>query len=293
MVDKKVNEEYASLALKRFFDTATENIQTSALVSRALTDKISTETINQKVNSQLNSIHASMYKINSKFNEKSKNYNVVKKEILDVLTDYELALTEYSDYYDYKLEELILKKVELESHLVGKIFREENFKSEENEKAKQTDKLKSTFAETTKRILEKFSIKKKENQINVQDISRMQDCLDLEQEQIRKLDKKVEKVQEKNRTNMSEIIEIEKEIKKISSEINSINEKKKLALEAAMETKDKWIATTVKKTHTFARITKFFANRFNTSKVISKTVIVPLRQRIEEFRMTELADIKG
>ena len=55
-MDRKIGEEYASLALKRFYDTATNNIQTSALVNRALADKISTETINQKVNNQLNSI---------------------------------------------------------------------------------------------------------------------------------------------------------------------------------------------------------------------------------------------
>ena len=103
-MNNSLGEDYASLALKRFYDSTTDNIQTSALVNRALTDKISTETINQKVNNQLNSIYVSMNRINPNFNETSKNYGIIKKNILDVLTDYESALTEFSDYYDKKLD---------------------------------------------------------------------------------------------------------------------------------------------------------------------------------------------
>ena len=293
---EKVNEEYASLALKRFYDTATDNIQMSALVNRALTDKISTETINKKVNNQLNSIHASMYRINPKFNESSKNYASVKKEILNVLTDYEMALTEYSDYYDIKLEGLILKKVELESHLVGKIFKDEHYKTIESKKIHEieNDNLKLSFSEKTRRIFEKFSIKKQEEKsINVQDISKLQDCIDLENEQSANLDKKVTKIQEKNKTNLSEIAGIESEIKKISNEINEINDKKRIALEEAMETRDKWIATTIKKPSIFGRAKCFFANKFNTTKVVNKTVIAPLKDRVNEFRINELAEIKG
>ena len=131
-MNNNISEEYASLALKRFYDTATNDVQNSALVNRALADKISTETITQKVNNQLQSIYTSINRINPKFNETSKNYGTIKKDILDVLTDYELALTEFSDYYDVKLEELILKKVELESNLIGKVFKEENLKREED-----------------------------------------------------------------------------------------------------------------------------------------------------------------
>jgi hypothetical protein len=294
-MNEEITEEYASLALKRFYDTATDDIQMSALVNRALTDKISTETINQKVNNQLNSIQSSMYMINSKFNESSKNYGVVKKEILDVLTDYELALTEYSDYYDNKLENLILKKVELESHLVGKIFKDENYKTEESIKTKenQSDKLKLSFSEKTKNIFEKFLIKKnEESQINLQEISKLQDCVDLENEQDKKLDKKLLKIQEKNRTNLAEITKLENDIKSISHEIDEINETKRLGLEQAMETRDKWIAVNLKKPSMVKRAKTYLANKFHTSKVITKTVITPLKQRVDEFRNTELASLK-
>jgi septal ring factor EnvC (AmiA/AmiB activator) len=237
-----------------------------------------------------------MYRINSKFNENSKNYGVIKKEILDVLTDYELALTEFSDYYDTKLEDLILKKVELESHLVGKIFKEESFKTDENNKnkEKQSDKLKLSFSEKTRSIFDKFSIKKKnEKQINFQEINKLQDCVDLENEQNKKLDKKLAKVQEKNKTNQAEIAKLENDIKRITDEITQINETKRLGLEEAMETRDKWIAVTIKKPSVFKRAKSFFANKFNTSKVITKTVINPLKQRVEEFRVNELAELKG
>ena len=69
---ENTEKESANLELKRFYDTATNNIQTSALVNRALADKISTETINQKVNNQLQSIYVSMNRINPRFNETSK-----------------------------------------------------------------------------------------------------------------------------------------------------------------------------------------------------------------------------
>ncbi len=292
-MNSNTNEEYAQSALKRFFDTATENITMSATLNRALADKISTETINTKVNNQFNSIQISMYKINPKFNEKSKHYDVIKKEILDVLTDYEATLTEYSEYFDNKIEELLLKRVELESHLIGKIFKEENLKSVENkrEKEKETDKLKNTLVETNKKFFEIFSNKKKENKLNIQDMRKLEDSIDLEKEQTQKLNKRVEKIQEKNRTNMSEIAGVEKDLKNVNKQIKELEENKKILLEEAMETKDKWISKTIKKPFSFSRITRFFSCKFNTPKMVTKTIIDPLRLRISEFKTNELVNL--
>lgn len=292
-MNSNTNEEYAQSALRRFFDTATENITMSATLNRALADKISTETINTKVNNQFNSIQISMYKINPKFNEKSKHYDVIKKEILDVLTDYEATLTEYSEYFDNKIEELLLKRVELESHLIGKIFKEENLKSVENkrEKEKETDKLKNTLVETNKKFFEIFSNKKKENKLNIQDMRKLEDSIDLEKEQTQKLNKRVEKIQEKNRTNMSEIAGVEKDLKNVNKQIKELEENKKILLEEAMETKDKWISKTIKKPFSFSRITRFFSCKFNTPKMVTKTIIDPLRLRISEFKTNELVNL--
>ena len=293
---ENVGEEYANLALKRFYDTATNNIQTSALVNRALADKISTETINQKVNNQLNSIYTSMTRINPKFNETSKNYGIIKQDILDVLTDYELALTELSDYYDNQLEELILKKVELESNLVGKVFREENIKKDENIRIKFKDKdmLKMSFSERAKNIAEKVSAKKQTNSsIDFTDIRKLQELNELEVEQTNRLDKKILKLQERDKTNQAEIVGLENEIKKVSKQIKEINEKKRLGLEAAMETREKWISVTLRKPSVWNRTKSFFSNRFSTAKVVSKTVIAPLKMKVKEFRVNELEGLKG
>ena len=264
-MNNNLGEQLDSFELKKFYDSTTNNIQTSALVNRALADKISTETINQKVNNQYNSIYFSMNRINPKFNETSKKYGAIKKDILDVLTDYEVALTEYSDYYDLKLEELILKKVELESNLIGKLFRDELLKKEENSniKLKEKDNLKMTFSEKAKDITFKVSSQKN-----------------------------IIKVKKKNKSNQNEIEIIESEIKKVANQINEINEKKRLGLENAMETKEKWIMTTLKKPSLWAKTKRFFANRFNTEKVISNTVINPLKLRITEFRDNELKLLK-
>ena len=295
-MDRKIGEEYASLALKRFYDTATNNIQTSALVNRALADKISTETINQKVNNQLNSIYVSMNRINPKFNETSKNYGIIKQNILDVLTDYEIALTEYSDYYDLKLEELILQKVELESNLIGKVFREENLKKNEqkNINLKDKDSLKMSFSEKTKNIVDMVSQKKKQNSVvDFGDIRRLQELEELEIEHNNKLDKKISKVQEDSRTNQSELAGIENKIKKIEKQINEINEKKRVGLEEAMETREKWISVTLKKPSVWSRTKNFFSNRFSTANVVSKTIIAPLKIKVREFRVNELEGLKG
>lgn len=293
-MSEKITEEYASLALKRFYDNSTENIQTSALVSRALTDKISTETINRKVNNQLNSIHASMFKINPSFGENSKHYGEIKKEILDVLTDYEAALTEYCDSYDVKLEDLILKKVELESNLVGKIFKEESYNTDENfkMKVKQSDKLKQSFSERAESIFKRFSTREKNQGINPYDISMMNEYRDLEREQDKYLDSNITKVHESNKTNLAEIEDLEKKIKSVTKQIEDINAKKKEAVEVAMETGDRWISATLKKPSVFTRAKTFIGNRLNTPKVVSKTVIAPLKMKVTDFRNNELAEIK-
>ena len=292
---ENIGEEYANLALKRFYDTATDNIQTGALVNRALVDKVSTETINQKVNNQLQSIYVSMNRINPKFNESSKSYGIIKQDILDVLTDYEVALTELSDIYDVKLENLILKKVELEANLIGKIFRGEAIKQDESFKIKSKDKdfLKLSFSEKSKNIAERVSSNKQENHsVDFNDIRALQDLEDLEIEQSNKLDKKISNVQESEKTNQAEIAEIEKEIKSVSKEISSMNEKKKLEIEKAMETRDKWISTTLRKPSVWSRAKTFFSNRFSTARIISKTVIAPLKMKIKEFRVNELEGLK-
>lgn len=285
-------ENNALRELKKFYDKSTEDIKISAVIHRALIDKKTSEAINKKVNSEFNSIQAGIYNINSKFNENSRNYADVKKEILNVLTEYEEALIEYSNSYDEKIENLILKKVELESNLVGRIFNEENIKEEKmfKEKEKQKGNVKKSLGESFKNLLNKL---KPEKELDVQMISRIQDNKEIEETEEKKLVNKIEKLETENKLNTVEMITIEKQILKINDEINKLNEEKILALENAMETKEKWIVVpTIKKPQVFSKVKKFFANKLNPTKMVMKTVILPLRLRIQEFKNSELSEIK-
>lgn len=287
--------EKAVLALNKFYDTATENIKMSAVINRALADKKSTQIINKKVNAEYNAIQAGIYNINSKFNENSKNYAEIKQEILNVLTEYESVLTEYSDYYDLKIEKLITKKVELESHLVGKIFIEEELKSEKyfNEKEQEKGTLKSSLSEGFKKILNKFRGEKDKKTIDVQMISKMQDNIDIELEDNNETSKKIVKLNQDNNVNTSEMLDIEKQIERIDEQIKILNDKKIMAIENAMEKGDKWIVvSTLKKPRVLDKVKRFFASKLNPSKIVMKNVIEPLKFRIQDFKNNELLEVK-
>ena len=158
---------------------------------------------------------------------------------------------------------------------------------------KDKDYLKMSFSEKTRDIATKVSAQKNSNNtINYMDIRALKDLEDLQLERTEKINKKISKIKENNKTNQSEIKEIENEIKKVSKQIMEMNEKKRLGLEEAMETRDKWISITLKKPSVWSKTKRFFSNRFNTINVISKTVIEPLKMRVQEFRVNELKGLK-
>lgn len=286
------SEENALKELKKIYDKSTEDIKMSAVIHRALIDKKTSEAINKKVNSEFNSIQAGIYAINSKFNENSKNYADVKKEILNVLTEYEGALIEYSNSYDERIEKLISKRVELESHLIGRIFNEENIKAEKlfKEKEQQKGNVKKSLGESFKNFLSKL---RPEKELDVHMISRMQDNKEIGEDEEKNLVKKIEKLEEENKLNTVEMLSIEKQILKLNNEIDKINEEKVLALESAMETKEKWmVVPTVRRPQVFSKVKKFFASKLNPTKMVMKTVILPLKLRIQEFKNSELSEIK-
>lgn len=288
--------EKAVLALDKFYNTATENIKMSAVINRALADKKSTQIISKKVSAEYNSIQAGIHNINSRFNENSKNYADIKQEILNVLTEYESVLTEYSDYYDLKIEKLIEKKLELESHLVGKIFVEEELKSEKFFKEKEQEKgtLKTSLTEGFKKIFNKFRSEKDKKTVDVQMISKMQDSIDIELEDDHGISKKIGKLSEDDNSNATEMLSIEKRIQEIDVEIKKLNDEKIIAIEKAMESKEKWIVvSTLKKPKMLDKVKRFFTSRINPSKIVMKNVIEPLKFRIQDFKNNELLQIKG
>lgn len=290
------NEQNVAVALKKLYDESEYRVKTNAIVSRAYTDKISKETIEEKVEAQMNSIKISMHEINPRFKEGSKNFDTTKEAIIKVMAEYEQALRELSEFYDGKIEQLILRKVELEASLVGTLLNEEYLyqEIEKSKKQKDFDHVKDTISSTIKKVFERLTNKKKDKQeIDVSLLQKMQDAKDVEDEIDVGNSKKIEVTEQEKKDNKEYLEKVEKEIRLIDEEIKRINERKKQSLYEAMEIGEKYMTVTIKKPKMFKKITRFFVSRFNTAKVIENTIIEPLNQRIESFKNNELSSMKG
>ena len=293
-MEKNINDAYVAMVLKNVYEKTNDEITLDAVVNRALTERITSETINQKVNAQMNSISVGIRNINPRYNEKSKNYDITKSAILDSLTNYEAALVELSEFYDTKIEQLILRKVELESKLLGTVIRTQYLYALEDKKLKQkeSDKFKK-IGNSFKVMIEKFTKKKQEDIADVNFIRNAVDAADIQKEISNQINDNIEKIKLEKAKNKESVQKIEREIRAINSEIKRINERKKTNLLNAMEEGDKWIAVNIKRPRTFTKITRFFSSRFNTPKLINKTIIEPLNRRINDFKNNELANVKG
>ena len=219
--------------------------------------KISAEIINTKVNNQLNSIKVTINQINPKFDEKSKNYDKIQKEMIEILNDYELVLKQFCDKYDIQIKKLILQKFEFESEILKIIG---------NLKVQQEQLKKNNIVKEVVDKLKKKSVKK--------ELLEDAEC-------------------------EASNIEYEKKIKNIRSKINACNKKINLLNEEkikkvfeAMEVGDRQLVVEIKKPRKLKKVVKFFANRFNTYKIVCKNVLDPLKQRVDKFRLTQL-DLKN
>lgn len=290
------SEENINLVLKKLYKESEHRVTTDAIINRAYTDKISKETIQEKVEAQMNAIKVGIYEINPKFKEGSKNYDITKNKIIKVMAEYEKNLKELSEFYDGKIEQLILRKVELEANLVGSLINEEFLYQSVEKKKEQKEKnsVKETVASTLKKVFDKITNKKQEKvEVDVRLLQNMQDGKDLERELESDLENKIEKTKQEQKENKICVEKIEKEIRLIEDEIKRINERKKQSLYEAMEIGDKQLTVTIKKPKMFKKITRFFVSRFNTAKVIENTIIEPLNNRIESFKNNELSSMKG
>ena len=291
-----MTDQEICINLKKLYDETESKIRTNAMVSRAFIDKISTNVINDKVNAQLNSIKTGIYNINPKFKDGAKNYEQTKKLVSETLVVYESALLELSEFYDGKIEQLILRKVELESELIGSILNEEYFRQKliRNNQQKENDKVKLSVKDSIKAALERLKNKKTaQTSIDPLEISKLMDKQDVVCELDQKLSSKIEKTESDQKANVEYISKVEKEISLVNSEIERINERKQKSIYDAMEVGDKAMTTTLKRPKVIKRITTFFAIRFNTAKVVENTIITPLNIRIENFKANELSSMKG
>lgn len=289
-------EQDIYVKLYNFYENSESRIKTNAKVCRAYVDKVSLETINDKVNKELNAIKIGIKQINSKFNENNKNYVHTKELVTNTIANYESALVELSEFYDGKIEQLILRKVELEAELVGAILNDEYLyqKIIKKNEEKDSDKMKISLKDNIKMAIEKIKNRKKEkSQVDVAMVSKLMDSRDVINEIDEKNSLRIERTIENRKNNKEFILKAEKEISLIDGEIERINSQKKDAIFDAMEIGDKSISSTIKRPKFFKKITRFFVSRFNTPKVIENSIIEPLNIRIENFRNNELANMKG
>ena len=294
---ENLTDQEICVNLKRLYNETENRVKTNAMVSRAYIVKVSTETINDKVSAQMNSIKTGIYNINPKFKEGSKNYEETKKLVTETLASYEQALVELSQFFDGKIEQLILRKVELEASLIGTILNDEYLREElvSDTDKKENDKAKLSVKDSIKSVLERFKIKKAEktNVIDPMEISKLMDQQDVVCEMEEQFSSNIEKRKDDKVKNAEFSKKVEKEISLINSEIERINERKKESISKAMEVGGTDMVTTIRRPRVIKRITTFFASRFNTAKVVETTIINPLNSRIESFRTNELSGMKG
>ena len=280
----KTKDKYNSILLKNTKEKIANEIILTANLSCIYAEKKSTEVIQTKVNHQLNAMEIAINRINPKFTEHSKNYDKVKKQMLDILSGYETNLKELCSIKNAQIQEVILKKAELETKLLMAILTKEYLYRKESNKPKSDTKNKLVHNINT--ALEKIKKKAKEKkQIDISLINIIQDGQQIEEEIIEKT-----QFSHQYQENLNVIQKLEQEIKIVDTQIKELHEQKIQIVLDGMEVGNKAISTQIRKPRTLKRITKFFANRFNPYKVIVKTVFEPIEQRIQEFRIKELGN---
>lgn len=90
---------------------------------------------------------------------------------------------------------------------------------------------------------------------------------------------------EKYQENKKYILTLEKEIKKLNQKIENLTQEKKQKVWQAMESENTALSKEIRKPRAIKKLTRFFVNRFNTYQTIMKTVLEPIRQRMDEFKL--------
>ena len=292
---EEVTDENIIIKLNNMYESSKDTIKADAMVNRAYCDKVSTDTISDKVNAQKNSINYGILQINSRFKEGSKNYDRIKELISSTITNYEEVLVELGKFYDGKIEQLILRKVELEANFVGAVLNDEYlYRKVYKKNDKKNGSMKLSLKDNIKLAIEKIKNRKKmHTQVDMNMVSKLMDGQDIDREITEKNNLKLEKIDQQRKENKEYINKVEKEISLINSEIERLNEQKKNSINEAMEVGDKSISSSIRKPKLFKKITRFFISKFNTAKLVESTIIEPLNTRIENFKSNELANMKG
>lgn len=138
----KTKDETTLKGLQDKYEEINGEITLSAVLHSVYFNKRSIQTINTKVNHQLNAMEVMIHQINPKFQEKSKHYETIQKEMIASLDAYERALKQLAEKYDEALKEMIFQKVELETKLLMASLEKQQIclKEEKNKKFFSKDK---------------------------------------------------------------------------------------------------------------------------------------------------------
>ena len=282
------------IEFKKFLTNSESYVKSDAILTRAFIQKCSYDAIKTKAKAKRNSIMASIKNINSKFNENNKKYSIVENEINKSLKRYEEILFRISDFYDTKIEQLILRKLEIEANLVGTIIKDEYLHKEIDSRnnAKENDRLLLSLSNSVKSFINKLTKKKEQKEIDVTMIINWQDEADLEREQKDKLAYMVEKTENSRKENFSQITEYEEEILSIEKEIYRLSCSKEKHLIDAMESEEKRISIIKKNKNFIGRIRNFLKARFNTVNVILDKVIKPFNDSMSYYEENCIENMK-
>lgn len=282
---KDSNDNCNLISINENYKKIKKDIILSAKLNRLYAYKSSMETVNTKINNQLNSMYLSIDKINPKFKEKSKNYEKVRAEIISIIDEYEEVLKQLSNEYDKKIEEMLLKKVELESKLIMVLLSKHCLENNSNQK--HSDSSKINIIKGINTVVDKIKTKvSKKEPVDLNLINQLKDGQDIENEIKKDINQSDEYKQ-----NQFYISKLEKEIKIINRKVKELENEKIDKMFNAMEVGDKSLSTQIRKPRTFKKITKFIVNRINSYNIIMKNIIIPFKQRIDEFRVNELKKV--
>lgn len=146
-----------------------------AVLNRIYAHKISEESINSKINNQINSINVTINQINPYFNKNQKKYEKVQEAVKTTMEKYENVLQGICIDYDKQIEDTILEKVKCELKLIEK---KKNIKQEKNKS--QAEKI-----EEMKKLQRRIKVmNKKINRLNEEKQTKVFDAMESGNKQI-------------------------------------------------------------------------------------------------------------
>ena len=291
-IGKSGSDAYSTLM--KTFSEAESAIKSSALVTRAYYSRTSDDTINEKVDHEMNAIKTSIQEFYPRFKDGSKNYEKIKYLVSTSMIDYEKNLAELGHFYDIKIDNLILDKVETESCLCYSILSKRYFndRAKIRDNLKNNDRAKFSVRETMVGFIDKFSRKKEEKQsIDPMMMNKLMDSQDIVNDFNSFNDHEYNRIIEDARANEEDIATFTKKVKEIDEKIIKLNDEKKAKIIDAMEDGGKDVSVVIKRPKTFSKITKFFAIRFNLLGYIQNSVISKLNDRVRRYREEVLSNI--